>query len=169
MVGASTARGLRLIAAALLALASADAGAARAQVQPNVHVVQEGETVRGIANAYGLTSVSVMAANSMPNPDVLRVGQALVIPPVDGVLHTVRAGDTLVAIAAQYEVSAADIVSANAIESSDQLAIDDVLVIPGVGLAEKAVQAASRQTEAAVTVKPRPERGPDGTYVVQDG
>src|SRR5262245_21384249 len=169
MVGASTARGLRLIAAALLALAAAEAGAARAQVQPDVHVVQDGETVRGIASAYGLTSVSVMAANSMPNPDVLRVGQVLVIPPVDGVLHTVGAGDTLVAIAARYQVSAADIVAANAIESSDQLAIDDVLVIPGVDLAESAVQAATRQTEAAIAVKPAAERAADGTYIVQDG
>src|SRR5215468_7372687 len=145
MLEAFMRRGLRLIVAALLALAQLDGGAAHAQVQPKTHVVQEGETVRGIANAYGLTSVSVMAANSMPNPDVLRVGQSLVIPPVDGVLHTVRAGDTLVAIATQYEVSAADIVAANAIESSDQLAIDDVLVIPGVDLAESAVQAATRQ------------------------
>lgn len=164
-----TTRGLRLILAAGLTLASSGVGAARAQVRPEIHVVHDGETVRGISNAYGLSSVSVMAANSMPNPDVLRVGQSLVIPPVDGVLHTVRAGDTLLGIAEQYQVSATEIVAANAIESSDQLATDDVLVIPGVALAEKAVQAAASQAEATVPVMPRAARAPDGTYVVQDG
>src|SRR3954452_7704500 len=127
MLEALTTRGTRLIVAAGLALAASGAGAAHAQVKPDVHVVQDGETVRGIANAYGLSSVSLMAANSMPNPDVLRVGQSLVIPPLDGVLHTVRSGDTLLGIADRYQVSAADIVSANGIESTDQLAIDDVL------------------------------------------
>ena len=148
-----------------LALAASGAGAVHAQVQPAVHVVQDGETVRGIADANGLSAVSLMAANSMPNPDVLRVGQSLVIPPVDGVLHTVHPGDTLLGIAEHYQVSAADIVSANSIDSSDQLAVDDILVIPGVALAEKAVQAAASQAEAAITVKPRT----DSTYVVQDG
>jgi LysM repeat protein len=163
MLEAITMRGPRLILALGLALAASGTGAAHAQVQPDVHVVQDGETVRGIADAYGLSSVSVMAANSMPNPDVLRVGQSLVIPPVDGVLHTVKAGDTLVGIAEQYQVSAAEIVAANAIAASDQLAIDDVLAIPGIALAEKAVQAAASQAEATVPVKPR------ATYVVQDG
>jgi LysM repeat protein/3D (Asp-Asp-Asp) domain-containing protein len=163
MLEAIIMRGPRLILALGLALAASGTEAAHAQVQPDVHVVQDGETVRGIADAYGLSSVSVMAANSMPNPDVLRVGQALVIPPVDGVLHTVKPGDTLLGIAEQYQVSAADIVAANAIDSSDQLAIDVVLAIPGVALAEKAVQAAASQAEATVPVKPR------ATYVVQDG
>src|SRR5579859_542667 len=167
MLEAITTRGPRLILAVGLALAASGAGAAHAQVQPDVHVVQDGETVRGIADAYGLNSVSVLAANSMPNPDVLRVGQSLVIPPVDGVLHTVKPGDTLLGIAEQYQVTAAEIVAANAIASSDQLAIDDVLVIPGIGLAEKAVQAAVSQAEATVPVKP-PERTTDATYVVQD-
>src|SRR4051812_25538369 len=113
MLEAFTTRGLRLILAAGLALAASGPGAAHAQVQPKVHLVQDGETVIGIANSYGLSSISVMAANAMPNPDVLRVGQALVTPPVDGVLHTVKAGETLLGIAEQYQVSAADIVGAS--------------------------------------------------------
>ena len=169
MLEAITTRGPRLILAVGIALAASGAGAAHAQVHPDVHVVQDGETVRGIASAFGLSSVSVMAANSMPNPDALRVGQSIVIPPVDGVLHTVKAGDTLLGIAEQYQVTVADIVAANAIASSDQLAIDDVLVIPGVALAEKAVQAAASQAEATVPVRPRAERTTDATYVVQDG
>jgi LysM repeat protein/3D (Asp-Asp-Asp) domain-containing protein len=169
MLEAITTRGPRLIVAMGLALAASGAGAAHAQVQPDVHVVQEGETVRDIASAYGLSSVSVMAANSMPNPDVLRVGQSLVIPPVDGVLHTVKPGDTLLGIAEQYQVTAPDIVAVNAVASSDQLAIDDVLVIPGIALAEKAVQAAASQAEATLPVKSRAERTTDATYVVQDG
>src|ERR1051326_8519227 len=139
-----------------------------AEAQTQVHTVQPGESVKDIASAYGLSSVSVMAANALANPDVLQVGQTLVIPPVDGVLHTVKAGETLVGIAADYGVSGAEVVSANGLDSPDDLSVDDVLVIPGVSLAEHAVQVATSQAAATVPVPVR-GRGAVDTYVVQDG
>ena len=44
------------------------------------HVVQPGETLFVIANQYGISFDSLILANSLPNPDVLEVGQILVIP-----------------------------------------------------------------------------------------
>ncbi|MER2600314.1 MAG: LysM peptidoglycan-binding domain-containing protein [Caldilineales bacterium] len=44
------------------------------------HVVQEGETLLGIAVQYGTTSQAIMQANGMSDPDFLRVGQELIIP-----------------------------------------------------------------------------------------
>ncbi|MCA1645543.1 MAG: LysM peptidoglycan-binding domain-containing protein [Chloroflexi bacterium] len=149
-----------------LGLAGLSAGVAEAQAETHSHTVQPGETVQDIAAAYGLHSVSVMAANALANPDLLRVGQSLVIPSVDGVLHTVRSGDTLVAIAHEYDVISADLVSANALESADDLSVGEVLVVPGVNLAERAVQARAALAEAAVAVR---DHEPAQTYVVQDG
>jgi LysM repeat protein len=159
-------RVLQLLLAISLGVAAPGAGVAEAQVQTNVHTVEQGETVQAIAAAYGLESVSVMAANALPNPDALQVGQSLVIPPVDGILHTVTSGETLLDIANRYQVNAADLVAANALESSDDLAVGEVLMVPGVKIAEQAVQAAASQAEATVPVQ---DRAPAQSYVVQEG
>jgi chromosome segregation ATPase len=44
------------------------------------HVVQKGETLSLIAKRYGVTVDAIMAANGLPNANIIRVGQALVIP-----------------------------------------------------------------------------------------
>ncbi len=44
------------------------------------HVVQSGETLGSIAVQYGVTVQSILEANQLANPDLLRVGQELVIP-----------------------------------------------------------------------------------------
>ncbi len=45
-----------------------------------IHVVQEGESLSGIARDYGVTSEELAQANGLDNPNAIRVGQALVIP-----------------------------------------------------------------------------------------
>ena len=159
--------GLRItLALAALCLGLGASGTAAAQAQTHVHTVQPGESLRDIANANGISAASVMAANSLRNPDLLQVGQSLVIPPMDGVLHTVKSGETLNGIADQYQVSSREVVAANALESSDDLSVGEVLVIPGVDLADAAVRASASQAEATV---PAPDRAPKDTYVVQNG
>ncbi|HET92352.1 MAG TPA: LysM peptidoglycan-binding domain-containing protein [Chloroflexi bacterium] len=44
------------------------------------HIVQAGDTLSGIAQAYGVPLDRLMTANGITNPDLLQVGQALVIP-----------------------------------------------------------------------------------------
>ncbi len=44
------------------------------------HIVQPGETLSRIAAAYGTTVEAIQEANHVPNANVLRVGQRLVIP-----------------------------------------------------------------------------------------
>jgi len=45
-----------------------------------VHVVQPGETLSSIARLYGVTSQAIMEANGLEDPNLLEVGQQLVIP-----------------------------------------------------------------------------------------
>ena len=54
--------------------------------EPLLHTVREGDTLGGIAQAYDVSVEALIAVNNLVNPDVLAVGQTLVIP-VDGV-HT---------------------------------------------------------------------------------
>lgn len=46
-----------------------------------IHVVARGETLAAIAALYGLTVQQIAAANGIANPDLIYVGQRLVIPP----------------------------------------------------------------------------------------
>lgn len=47
---------------------------------PGQHVVQNGETLYSIATGYGISPNALMQANGMAQAELLRVGQALVIP-----------------------------------------------------------------------------------------
>jgi murein DD-endopeptidase MepM/ murein hydrolase activator NlpD len=69
------------------------------------HTVQMGETTEKIAEAYGLQATTVLWSNPDIEdvPDLLRIGQEVVILPVDGVYHTVAEDDTLESIAEKYK------------------------------------------------------------------
>lgn len=71
-----------------------------------IYSVQAGDTVQGIAAAFGLKPETLMWANPAIEdlPDLLRIGQEVVILPIDGVYHEVKEGDTLASIAAKYKV-----------------------------------------------------------------
>jgi cell wall-associated NlpC family hydrolase/nucleoid-associated protein YgaU len=93
--------------------------------KPITHTVEEGETLRMLAARFGLSPETIMAANNLRNPDLLRVGQDLVILPTDGVLYTIRAGETIRKVAERFGVETMDIVKAN------DLGADPDLVQPG--------------------------------------
>ena len=44
------------------------------------HIVQSGETLSRIAQAYGTTVSAILSANGLQNADTLQVGQKLIIP-----------------------------------------------------------------------------------------
>jgi hypothetical protein len=53
---------------------------AQATAGHRVYMVQPGDQLKHIAAAYGVSMASILAANDVPNPDSLSVGQVLVIP-----------------------------------------------------------------------------------------
>ncbi|MGZ8528214.1 MAG: M23 family metallopeptidase, partial [Candidatus Limnocylindrales bacterium] len=69
-------------------------------------------------------------ANHLKSKDDLKVGQKLVIPPVDGTVHVVKAGETLAKIADVANVSAADIVSFNGL-TDETVVVGQTLMLPG--------------------------------------
>ena len=109
------------------------------------HTVRTGETLNGIAAAYGVDPLQIARLNNLREPDELAINQrlklpddaALVLPeetppPGAGLTHIVQAGETLSSIALYYEVSVLTLVQANSLADEDQLDAGQALFIPGV-------------------------------------
>ncbi|MDA8218179.1 MAG: LysM peptidoglycan-binding domain-containing protein [Dehalococcoidales bacterium] len=96
------------------------------------HVVQEGETLSGIADIYRISADALMWANGgVDDPDFLAVGQELVVPPVTGILHTVFEGDSLLTIAEMYGAQVEEIAEANELQPPYLIVVGQMLVVPG--------------------------------------
>ncbi len=102
------------------------------------HTVESGETLSVIAENYGLKTSTLMWENDMGKSSVLKVGQELIIPPVDGVSHKVKSGQTVDKIAALYEVEADTIIKQNGLEGQSITSGDSVFVPGGEQLAPPA-------------------------------
>lgn len=94
-----------------------------------IHVVQPGQTVSGIAKEYNTTTAAIVGANELPNPNQLVPGQALVIP-ILGSYYTVKSGDTLYTIGQKYGIDYKVLARFNGISPSQQLQIGQRLYIP---------------------------------------
>jgi peptidoglycan DL-endopeptidase LytE len=100
--------------------------------RPVVHTVEDGETLQTIAARYGISAATIMAANSLRNPDRLQVGQELVILPSDGVLYTLRDGESIRRVAERFGVDTMDIVNANDLgDDPDVVQPGTLLMVPG--------------------------------------
>jgi peptidoglycan endopeptidase LytE len=113
------------------ATAAAVAASTRKAPRPVEYEVRPGDTVGGLAERYGVSSLTIIAANELLNSDSLSVGQTLVIPPVTGVLYSVQEDDTLSEIAMRFRVDLGPIVDYNGLESMHALSVGQRLVIPG--------------------------------------
>lgn len=94
-----------------------------------IHVVQPGESIQGIAQVYGSTVQNIVQANEIPEPDRLVVGQALVIP-IWGRYYWVQPGDSLWTIGQRFGVNYLTIAEMNGINPNQGLPVGYRLFIP---------------------------------------
>jgi spore germination protein len=94
-----------------------------------IHVVQRGQTLQGIAQAYGTTINRLVETNEIPNPSNLVVGQTLVIPIV-GRFYWVKSGDSIWSISRIYGVPAGELARINGIQVNQPLNVGTRLYIP---------------------------------------
>ncbi len=100
------------------------------------HVVQPGENLFRISLYYGVSYESVAAANGIINPDLVYIGQRLIIP-AEGTephiptgTHVVQPGENLFRIALKYGVTVEAIAVANGISNVNLIYSGQKLVIP---------------------------------------
>jgi len=98
-------------------------------MQVQIHVVNRGDTLWQISRYYGVSVNQIIQANQLSNPNVLVVGQALVIPTPSGT-HVVQRGESLYTIARRYGVSLQSLAEANQITNPALIYVGQVLRIP---------------------------------------
>ena len=156
----------------------------------NTHVVQRGESLFRIAQAYG-TDVSTLAQlNNITNTWQIYAGQVLVLPgaasaaaPVEAAAvpvaaepavaaqtHTIGRGETLVSIARAYGISANALAQQNNITNPNLIyAGQQLIIIPGSGAPASAAPAAVPTAIALAPAAAASAPGATVQYVVQPG
>ncbi|MCZ8512678.1 LysM peptidoglycan-binding domain-containing protein [Paenibacillus filicis] len=93
-----------------------------------IHVISKGENLWLLSNMYGVTVQQIAAANALPDPSKVTIGQALVIPAPPR--YTVRPGDTLWQIAQRFGTTVQALIQANPGVNPNQLYPGLVLNLP---------------------------------------
>ena len=94
------------------------------------YTVVAGDTITSVANQFGISPITVIAANNIVG-DIIRPGDVLNILPTTGVLHEVKAKETINKIAQKYGIPSKTIQRWNNL-TDDTIAKGDKLIIPGV-------------------------------------
>ena len=105
-----------------------------------IHVVQQGQSLYGIAQAYNTTVNDIIEANEIPDPNRLVVGQTLVIP-IIGSFYWVQPGDTLFSIAQRFGLNYQELASINGIPVNFPLPVGFRLYIPPLPKVTKEINA----------------------------
>ncbi|MFU8773490.1 MAG: LysM peptidoglycan-binding domain-containing protein, partial [Anaerolineales bacterium] len=110
-----------------------------------VYTVREGDTLDSIARQFNLTIQEIMTRNPELDPDLINVGQRIVIPAtseLEGIStplpedfqgmveYQIVSGDTLFDIAIRYNTTVEAIVQANQLANPDDIMVGDILRIP---------------------------------------
>lgn len=111
----------------------------------SAYTVQPGDFLTGIAARFGTTAQAILATNPILDPNVVYVGQRLIIPrtrttvtglpaasssTATGRLYVVQPGDNLFSIAARFRKNAWDLARANGILDLNAIYAGQALVIP---------------------------------------
>jgi LCP family protein required for cell wall assembly len=123
---------------------------------PVPYMVTTGDNVWSIAYRYRLQPETIVWANPEIEsaPDLLVVGQTLIIPPVDGVWHTVVEGDTVQSLAAEFGTTVEKIIAfeGNEIEDPSYLRVGQQIMIPD---GRKEIVPAARYPMTTTVTAPR--------------
>lgn len=108
-------------------------------VGPCYYVVKAGDSLAAIAAAYGTTRDQLAAANGIKNPNILLLGQKLIVPCKTGTKpppgdactwYVVQRGDTLTKIAVRFGTSVPAIVQRNGMSNANLIYVGQKLCVP---------------------------------------
>lgn len=92
--------------------------------------VRPGDTLSSIAKMFGVSPNTIRWSNDFPAGSSLKVGQELVILPIDGVRYTAKKGDTLASISKKFHGDQTEIMNFNGLASASDISVGDEIIIP---------------------------------------
>jgi murein DD-endopeptidase MepM/ murein hydrolase activator NlpD len=125
------------------------------RLAPQSYIVRPGDSLWGIGARFNIGPYSVMWSNGLDEDSVIKPGQELRIPPVQGVVYRVSGEDSLDTIAKQYNVDPAVIIDFNGLKPGELLQPERLLVVPGGSL-----PIVPREVAPPVALAPRPVARP---------
>lgn len=147
---------------------SADEYAVNNSGQISVHTVRpctedQCETLSHIAEMYGVSVNTILWANDISDPNLIKPGDDLIILPITGVRHVVKSGDTLNTIAKKYgaetdeqtKAIVADIINYNRLASASDISVGDTVVVPGGAMHMTASTATTKKKTSSTRVASR--------------
>jgi len=106
------------------------------------YVVQQGDTISGIAYKMGLRNIgTIFSCNNITNARRVMSGTHLIIPSMDGIVYVVKKGDSIGSIGKHFGVSIEALLDSNDIKDED-LKVGDKIFIPGASLAKDEIRKA---------------------------
>jgi peptidoglycan endopeptidase LytE len=136
--------------------------ATRAIPSTRTYEVQSGDTLNGIAEAFGVDVATILSSNGIDDANTIKPGSELRILPVKGLEYTIQPSETLAEIAWKYQVDLGVLLDYNDLNDPDVVTVGAKLVVPGGQLRPEAVPAPAVE----VTV-PRTQPGAPAPAVVK--
>lgn len=100
------------------------------QGQIFVYKVLPGDIPGAIAARFGISLNTLLWANNLSNPNLIKIGDDLVILPVTGIQYEIKKGDTLEGIAKRFKGDINEIASFNNLVPDEPLQIGSTIIIP---------------------------------------
>ncbi|MFI8686821.1 glycoside hydrolase family 18 protein [Rossellomorea sp. NPDC077527] len=95
----------------------------------NIYVVKTGDSLWSIASKYGVDMNQITYGNQLKNPNILVIGQCLLIPePLKE--YIVQPGDTLYSISQKYQIDPNDLKAFNQLSDPSKLYVGQLIVMP---------------------------------------
>ncbi len=122
--------------------------------------VKDGDTYSQIAEFHNISLNTLLWANALTTRSKPKIGDKLVILPINGILYFVKKGDSVGKIAKTYKSNSEDIAIFNELDDEQTLYSGDAIIVPDGKMP-------TRQTAVAIATKfaPSKERLPEGYFI----